>query len=124
MISHVHSASIVVADQEKALDFYVDTLGWEKAMDNQMGPEMRWLTVVPPGAATQLVLAHSSWAGDGKTPGGNSGVTLVAPDIDAVYETLSARGVKFKEPVSVMPWGQKATWFYDVDDNEFFLVEE
>jgi hypothetical protein len=36
---------------------------------------------------------------------------------------LSARGVKFKGPVELMPWGSKATWFYDPDDNEFFLTE-
>jgi len=32
--------------------------------------------------------------------------------------------VTFKQPVEVMPWGDKATWFYDLDGNEFFLVEE
>lgn len=124
MISKIRMASIVVADQDAALAFFVDTLGWEKAMDNMMGPEMRWVTVVPRGSAVDLILAHVSWAGDGKTPGGNSGVVLAAPDIDATYETLLSRGVKFKEPVTLMPWGQKATWFYDVDGNEFFLVEE
>jgi hypothetical protein len=40
MISRIHSTTIVVADQEAALDFYVNTLGWEKAIDNQMGPDM------------------------------------------------------------------------------------
>lgn len=127
MITHIHSTSIVVSDQDAALDFYVNTLGWEKAMDSMFGEGMRWLTVVPPGAATQLVLSHSSWAGDGSSPGGaggNTGISLVASDIDATYETLTARGVKFKEPVAVMPWGQKATWFLDPDGNEFFLVEE
>ena len=124
MISHIHSTTIVVADQDAALDFYVNTLGWEKAMDAPLGPEMRWLTVVPPGATTQLVLAHTSWAGEGRSPGGHTGISLVAPDIDAAYETLAARGVRFKEPVAVMPWGQKATWFDDLDGNEFFLAEE
>ena len=124
MISHIHSTTVVVADQDAALDFYVNTLGWEKAMDAPIGPEMRWLTVVPPGATTQLALAHTSWAGEGKTPGGHSGISLVTPDIDATYETLSAGGVRFKESVAVMPWGRKATWFYDLDGNEFFLAEE
>jgi catechol 2,3-dioxygenase-like lactoylglutathione lyase family enzyme len=124
MISHIHSTTIVVADQDAALDFFVNTLGWEKAMDAPFGEGMRWLTVVPPGATTQLVLALSNWGGDGRAPGGPSGISLIAPDIDATYETLSARGVKFKEPVSVMPWGSKATWFYDLDGNEFYLINE
>ncbi len=121
MISHIHSTSIAVADQDAALDFYVNSLGWEKAMDAPFGPEMRWLTVVPPGATTQLVLAHVSWGGEA---GGHTGISFSTPDIDATYESLSARGVRFKVPVAVMPWGQKATWFYDLDGNEFFLAEE
>ena len=64
MITHIHSATVAVADQDAALDFYVNTLGWEKAMDSMFGEGMRWLTVVPPGATTQLVLAHTSWAGE------------------------------------------------------------
>lgn len=124
MISHIHSTTIAVADQDAALDFYVNTLGWEKAMDAPVGAEMRFLTVVPPGATTQLVLAHPSWAGEGRTPGGHTGISFVTPDIDATYETLTARGVTFKEPVATMPWGQKATRFSDLDGNEFFLAQE
>jgi catechol 2,3-dioxygenase-like lactoylglutathione lyase family enzyme len=124
MISRIHSATIVVADQDAALDFYVNTLGWEKALDNATGPDLRFLTVVPPGATTQLVLAHTSWFGADNPMPGKGGITLASPDIDATYDTLTKRGVKFKEPVAVMPWGQKAAWFSDLDGNEFFLVEE
>ena len=79
---------------------------------------------MPPGATTQLVLAHTSWAGEGNTTSKNSGISLVSHDIDATYAILTARGVQFKGPVEVMPWGQKAAWFSDIDGNEFFLVEE
>jgi len=122
LISKIHSATVVVADQEKALDFYVNKLGWEKGLDNQMG-EMRYLTVVPPGAETQLVLGHTSWYADGEVPA-KVGISLNTPDIDDTYATLTARGVTFKQPVEVMPWGQKATWLYDIDGNEYFLAEE
>lgn len=120
MISQIHSTTISVADQDAALDFYVNTLGWDKADDGLFGEGMRWLTVVPPGAATQLVLAHESWA---EKPSGNTGISLTAPDIDATYATLAAQGVQFKGPVEVMPWGGKAAWFSDPNGNEFFLVE-
>jgi catechol 2,3-dioxygenase-like lactoylglutathione lyase family enzyme len=122
MISHIHSTTIVVADQDAALDFYVKTLGWEKGLDNSVGPEMRFLTVVPPGATTQLVLGLPGWLGGERSPGGETGITLIAPDIDATYETLTQRGVKFKQPVTDMPWGSRATWFSDRDGNEFFLT--
>lgn len=125
MISRIHSTTIAVTDQDAALDFYVNTLGWEKAADAEFGPGMRWLTVLPPGASTELVLAHSSWAGGedgGAKTCGNTGISLVSPDIDATYESLKARGVAFKQPVAEMPWGDRATWFADPDGNEFFLV--
>ncbi|MCW5880840.1 MAG: VOC family protein [Anaerolineae bacterium] len=124
MISHIHSTTIGVNDQDAALDFYVNILGWEKAMDSPLGDNMRWLTVVPPGATSQLVLAHASWAGESHAPGKATGISLVSHDIDATYATLTSRGVKFKAPVETMPWGQKAAWFSDIDGNEFFLVEE
>jgi catechol 2,3-dioxygenase-like lactoylglutathione lyase family enzyme len=124
MIAKIHSTSIAVADQDAALDFYVNTLGWDKAMDAMVGGVMRWLTVVPPGAATQLVLAARGAMGSENLPtGGYTGISLNTPDIDATVEALKARGVRFKQPVDVMPWGDKATWFYDLDGNEFFLVE-
>jgi catechol 2,3-dioxygenase-like lactoylglutathione lyase family enzyme len=123
-ITHIHSTAIAVSDQNKALDCYVNTLGWEKAIDSPMGPDMRFLTVVPPGATTQLVLGHTSlFTGEhaGSLPG-KSGISLIAPDIDETFKALKERGVNFKGPVETMPWGAKATWFYDPDGNEFFLV--
>jgi uncharacterized glyoxalase superfamily protein PhnB len=123
MISHVHSATVIVADQDEALDFYVNTLGFEKVIDQAMGPEMRFITVVPKGATTQIALALESWAGGSATRGGESGISYITHDIDATYKTLSERGVRFKGPIEDMPWGDRATWFYDIDDNEFFLNE-
>jgi len=122
MISSIHSTTVYVADQEKAKAFYADTLGWNIAMDSTM-PGMRWITVVPPGAVTELSLGHVDWIG-GKdaVKTGWTGITLATPDIDATFETLTARGVRFKGPIETMPWGDRATWFYDLDDNEFFLV--
>ncbi len=43
MFSRIHSVTVAVADQDAALDFYVNTLGWEKAMDSSPGENMRWL---------------------------------------------------------------------------------
>ena len=124
MISRIHSTTIAVANQDAALDFYVNTLGWSKAIDQQMGPEMRFLTVALPGDGAELVLADPSWAPEGIRPGGYTGISLISSAIDADYAALSERGVEFTEPVQLMPWGQKATWFRDPDGNQFFLVEE
>ena len=121
MITRVHSTTVTVSDQDKALDFYVNTLGWKTSIDNPMGPEMRFLTVAPGDGATELVLGLASWTG--REVGGETGITLVSDDIEADYQRLSGKGVRFKGPVEQMPWGQKAVWFFDPDGNEFFLVD-
>lgn len=124
LFSHIHSATIEVADQDAALAFFVETLGWEVRTDAPMGESMRFLTVAPVGARTQLVLGHSSWFGEYFPAPTKNGISLVTPDIDALFATLTERGVRFKTPVEVMPWGQKAAWFYDLDGNEFLVSEE
>lgn len=43
MFSRIHSVTVAVADQDAALDFYVNTLDWKKAMDSSPGENMRWL---------------------------------------------------------------------------------
>jgi catechol 2,3-dioxygenase-like lactoylglutathione lyase family enzyme len=124
MISHVHSATVGVKDQDAALDFYINVLGFEKVIDQPMGPEMRFITVRPEGAVTELSLAHESWAGEFVKVGGPTGISFITRDIDATHQTFSERGVRFKGEVEMMPWGQRAVWFYDQDGNEFFLNEE
>jgi uncharacterized glyoxalase superfamily protein PhnB len=118
MITHLHSTTITVSDQEEALRFYVDTLGWEKRGDNQLSPEMRWLTVAPKGAQTELALLRTGEASQA------CGISLITEDIDAAYTDLSAKGVQFKQAPETMPWGDRATWFSDPFGNEYFLVQQ
>lgn len=121
MITHIHSTTVYVADQDAAIDFYVNTLGWEKTMDTPM-EGVRYVTVTPAGATTQLVLGPDAWVGGAdNVPTRTTGISLICDDMDATYATLVARGVRFKTPPEQMPWGDKATWFYDPDGNEFFL---
>ena len=123
MISRIHSTTVIVTDQDRALDFFVNTLGFEKTADMPMGPEMRWVTVRPTGASTELALGTPGWFA-GRTPGGPTGISVISTDIDADHAALTAKGVRFKGPVEMMPWGAKATWFFDPDGNEYFLAEE
>ncbi len=123
MPMHIHSASAAVADQDASLGFYVEKLGWEKAADSPISGDMRWVTVVPPGGKTELALVDIRWFEGGVAPSKNTGISIVTTDIEGDYATWSERGVRFKGPVERMPWGDKATWFYDIDDNEFYLIE-
>jgi uncharacterized glyoxalase superfamily protein PhnB len=130
MIAYIHSATIIVSDQERALDFYVNTLGWEKRIDQVMGDGYRFITVAPPGGQAELALGPASVLGG--TPGvginagrgmeNASGITFAVEEIEATYQTLAERGVRFSGPLEEMPWGDKATWMMDPDGNRFFLT--
>jgi len=93
--------SIIVQDQERALRFYSEVLGFVKKMDLPAG-EYRWLTVVSPDDpdGTQLVLepnAHPA-AADYQRALFSAGIPLTAFAVDDLrheYERLLERGVRF-----------------------------
>ncbi len=121
MIDYLHSATIYVEDIDAAIDFYVNTLGFEKTADIPMGESDRWVTVRPPGSVTALAIQPGR---NRPQPGDqhNSGITFVTKDVDQTYEALAAKGVTFDGPPETMPWGDKATWFKDPDGNSFFFT--
>lgn len=124
MITHIHSATLMVEDQDVALDFYVEKLDWEKRAAAQYGDGARWIEVGPSGAVTTLALVRPNDVGAlPEKAGSYKGISLVTDDIDSTYRTLSDRGVKFVQPPEQMPWGARATWFEDPDGNLLFLVE-
>lgn len=117
MIARVGTVAVTVQDQDKALDFYVNSLGFEKRDDQPFGEGYRWLTVAPKGAETNVVLEP---AGPEDHVGAWANMVLECDDIHATYEELSGRGVEFSEKPSEQPWGMWAR-FKDIDDNEFGL---
>ncbi len=121
MITHVRTTSVPVRDQDKALDFYVNKLGFEKRSDQPMGEGLRWVEVVPPGAQTGLVLTKG-YASAEENVGKFTGLVLAADDIQSTYEMLRDRGVHFTEPPATQPWGMKQALFEDQDGNGFVLV--
>jgi catechol 2,3-dioxygenase-like lactoylglutathione lyase family enzyme len=100
--------SVLVDDQEKALRFYTDILGFVKKTEIPMG-EYRWLTVVSPDdqGGTELVLepdAHPA-AGPFKRALAEDGIpftSFAVDDIQAEYERLTAAGVRFTQPPAAM----------------------
>jgi catechol 2,3-dioxygenase-like lactoylglutathione lyase family enzyme len=125
VITSIHSATVLVQDQDAALAFYVGTLGWEKRDDSPFGEGSRWVVVGPPGSATGLALLRPQDSGSADAaPGGHTGISLVADDLQRTYEELTKQGVQFTGPPQRMPWGARATWFSDPDGNSYFLTEQ
>lgn len=120
-LKFIASATVSVNDQDVALDFYTNKLGFVKRADEDMGNGMRWLTVELPGTQTGIVLAKGY--GSGNPVGSFTGMVLAADDIQATYEELAAKGVHFTEAPTRQPWGMMQALFEDQDGNGYVLVQ-
>ncbi|MFC7308350.1 VOC family protein [Streptomyces monticola] len=118
-ITHASFVTVPVSDQDAALRFYAQTLGFEVTADRQMPPG-RWLQVAPKGAQTVLTLSGPGMGGF--TPGSAQGIMFVTDDVDADCERLAAAGVRVEGP-DELPWGRMAQ-FADPDGNRFMLLTE
>ena len=116
-ISQVQLFSLPVADQDRARDFYVDTLGFELVSDTAMGPGQRWVQVRPPGAQTSITLV--TWF-PGMPAGSVKGTVLETDNLDKDVTELQARGVRIEGGIQQMPWGRFVT-FDDPDGNGLVL---
>ena len=106
----INLASVFVDDQDSALSFYTETLGFVKKTEMPAG-EFKWLTVVSPEdpVGVELVLEPSDHPAvkpfrDAIVADGIPYTSFAVADVQAEYERLSARGVKFvQEPTSMGP---------------------
>ncbi len=129
MIVRINSVTVYVTDQDRALDFYTNKLGFEKRSDNPMGPGApRRIEVVPKGAQTALLLYRPTK----EMPGASSfelALSLIgtfAPfilevdDMEGTCRALEAKGVKFGDRPQKQPYGWWAT-IKDPDGNTLGL---
>ncbi len=112
-----------MSDQDAALDFYTNKLGFEVQTDVTMGNGYRWIEVVPPGADTALTLFKPYPGQDGGANNSQPSIVFGTDDIDATYKELSGKGVEFVEAPAMQPWGVKQAIFRDPDGHSFVLVE-
>lgn len=122
MLDKTTHVPILVSDQDKALDFYVGKLGFEKRQDYGQKGRPRWLTVAPPGAEVEFALVKGEFVIDPRSEEGYQ-FTLTTSDCRGEAAKLKARGVAFREPAPVeTPFGILAT-FADPDGNRFNLLQ-
>jgi catechol 2,3-dioxygenase-like lactoylglutathione lyase family enzyme len=104
----INLASVLVDDQDKALNFYTEVLGFEKKTEVPLG-EARWLTVVSPEDpdGTELLLEPDSHPAvkpfkQALVDDGIPFTSFAVDDVKAEYERLRGLGVRFtKEPVEM-----------------------
>jgi catechol 2,3-dioxygenase-like lactoylglutathione lyase family enzyme len=118
MITRLSHATIWVLDQDEALAFYRDKLGFEVRMDAPYGEGERWVEVAPRGAPTTLALVQSH---DGYPAGIDTGLRLSTTDALADHSALRAAGVD--ADAEVIPYPVPMFVLRDPDGNVLYIVE-
>ena len=117
MITSIKFVSIPTTDQDRALRFYTETLGFKVTTDQPFDGGQRWIELRIGNSDTRLVLFTMD---GGPKPGGMFNGALASDNVERTYEELTARGVEFLAPPKKEPWGTFAT-FKDPDGNQFVL---
>jgi catechol 2,3-dioxygenase-like lactoylglutathione lyase family enzyme len=120
-ITQLATVVLPVSDQSRAVEFYVDTLGFEKRVEAPMGDHDPWIEVAPQGAATTIALYPPR---EGNPTGIDTNVAFETEDIDALHAELKDRGVDVDEEVSRMGDPVPPMFFFrDPDGNQSFVVQ-
>jgi len=118
VIKAIKFVGIPVTDQQRALDFYTQKLGFRVITDQPFNDTQRWI---------ELGIGRSSSGISLFTPEGHenrigtfTGISFVADDVIATHRELAAKGVKFIQEPQQADWGTAAI-FADPDGNQFVL---
>jgi catechol 2,3-dioxygenase-like lactoylglutathione lyase family enzyme len=126
---HLDLITIVVAEYDPAIDFFVNALGFELIEDSPSqtndGRPKRWVVVRPPSASTGILLARAD--GDRQIPAignqvaGRVGLFLRVNDFEAAYRRMTSAGVEFVSVPRTEPYGRVAV-FLDISGNRWDLL--
>ncbi|MDO9408286.1 VOC family protein [Patulibacter sp.] len=113
-------AMFAVADQDAAIAFYLEKLGFELRNDTTFGEDgaMRWVEVAPPGSVARLALNPPM---GGKVGGSTIGVET--PDVPAEHARLAALGLDVGPTPQAVPGAPLLFMMLDPDGNHIAVVE-
>jgi lactoylglutathione lyase len=119
-IDGIRTVGVPVSDQDRAVEFYVGVLGFEKRRDVPL-PQLgsRWIEVAPPGTAVSVALVQ---ARAGLPAGGESGIRFTTANAAALHAELAAAGVAVDELLR-WPGVPPMFAFRDPDGNAFSITE-
>lgn len=121
-ITQIGRVIVPVADQDDAIRFYTDALGFTVTADAAFGDGDRWVEVTPPGGGAALALVRPQGE---YGPGRMTGIALRTEDAKGVHADLQAKGVDVDEQL----WGGDGTvplgfFFRDNNGNQLMVVED
>ena len=125
-ISKVGRVCVTVADTDRAIDFYVGTLGFEKVVDVPMGLELRWVEVAVPhdGTKAETTIALAPPPQGRQAGGSQTGICLDTSDVEGAHAALKAAGADIDDEVT--RWGGTVPpmfWIRDPDGNSLIVVQ-
>jgi catechol 2,3-dioxygenase-like lactoylglutathione lyase family enzyme len=120
-ITHVGTVIVPIADQDAALAFYTEKLGFEVRSDQAYGEGFRWIEVAPPGAKTSVALAPPPESGE--TGNRETGIGLSSEDVEASHAELKSRGVAVEDILPLPDPVPPMFWFKDPEGNRSLVVQ-
>jgi catechol 2,3-dioxygenase-like lactoylglutathione lyase family enzyme len=121
-LTTVGRVMVPVVDQDAAIAFYIQALGFSLIADVPFGDGERWVEVAPPGGGTTLALVPPS---DHYPAGRMTGIALGASDARAAHADLRAHGVDVDDALMGGEGGVPLIFFFrDADGNQLMTVED
>ena len=118
-ITELANVAVPVSDQERAVGFYVGTLGFEVRIDAEFGEGQRWIEVAPAGATTTIAIPPNG----GVPTGVDTGIRLRTDSAANDHAALSAAGVDVDAEIMQWPGVPPMFSLRDPDGNTLYIVE-
>jgi len=119
-ITEVGTVIVPVSDQDRAIEFYTETLGFELRTDSPYGDGDRWVDVAPPGAVTTIALVPPR---EGQSVGVPTNMGLTTEDVDADHAALKERGADVDDVMRMGDPVPPMFFLRDQDGNQIFVVQ-
>jgi catechol 2,3-dioxygenase-like lactoylglutathione lyase family enzyme len=120
-ITQIGTVIVPVSDQDHALEFFTEKLGFSKGVDLPYGDGYRWLEVGPPDGETSIAIVPPR---EGDPVGIETRIGFATDDVDADHAELRDRGVDVDDEVMRMGDDVPPMFFFrDPDGNSYLIVQ-
>lgn len=120
---YIRFTELPVVDQDRAVKFYKEKLGFRVADDRGYKEGWRWITLEIPGAQTKILLTRKN---DGDERNGVPSLVLTVDDVVKIHDDLKAKGVEFTTEPTGADWDESEVLavFKDSEGNLVMLGTE